>query len=73
MPFFQHDHLIPAVTSDGADQPFHVSPLPWTCWRGEDFLDAQALDSLPKVIRFLGIKRETVRSEIAIPSLSNSP
>src|SRR6516164_1268171 len=42
--------MIQAVTADGSDQPLHVGPLPWTGWRGEDFLYAQALDSLPKVI-----------------------
>src|SRR5215831_10757770 len=42
--------MIQAVTADGSDQPFHVGPLPWTGWRGDDFLYAQALDSLPKVI-----------------------
>src|SRR5215472_12559131 len=50
VPFSQHDHMIQTVTPDGSDQPFHVGPLPGTCWRGEDFLYAQALDSLPKVI-----------------------
>src|SRR5215469_17124950 len=38
--------MIQAVTPDGSDQPFHVGPLPWTCWRAEDFLDAHASDSL---------------------------
>src|SRR5215469_16101059 len=38
--------MIQAVTSDGSDQPFHVGPLPWTCWRTEDFLEAHASDSL---------------------------
>src|SRR5215831_6053772 len=42
--------MIQAVTADGSDQPFHVGPLPWTGWRGEDFLYAQALDSLSKLI-----------------------
>src|SRR5262245_28624845 len=42
--------MIQTVTPDGSDQPFHVGPLPWTGWRGEDFLYAQALDSLSKVI-----------------------
>src|SRR5215472_16664915 len=46
MPFPQHDHMIQAVTPERSDQPLHVGSLPWTCGRGEDFLDAHASDSL---------------------------
>jgi hypothetical protein len=50
MPFSQHDHVIQAVAPDESDQPFHVGPVPWTGRSGENFLNAQALDSFAKVI-----------------------
>src|SRR3989442_993714 len=50
MPLSQHDHMIQAVASDRSDQPLHVGPLPGAGRSGEHFLDAQALDSLAKVI-----------------------
>jgi hypothetical protein len=53
--------MIQAVTSDGSDQPFHVGPLPGTCWRGEDFLDAHASDSL---LEFTPIDLVTIAQQV---------
>ena len=49
MLFSQDDDMIQAVASDRSDQPLHVGPLPWAGRCGENFLHAQALDSLAKV------------------------
>src|SRR5262249_9218660 len=45
MPFIEDDHVVEAIATDGADEPFHEGILPGCARGGEDLADSHTLDS----------------------------
>ena len=61
VPFAQDQDVIETLTSDGADEALGERVLPWAARGREDFLDPQALHSVPKL---LAVDLVTVTQEI---------
>jgi hypothetical protein len=55
----EHDHVIEALPPDRPDDPFAVSVLPWSAWRGDDLLDAY---------HFQGIQDRLSVDSVSIPN-----
>ena len=58
----EHDHVVETLASDRADQPFHVSVLPWGSRRRRPITDAHALEAPADD---LTIDRITISDQVA--------
>ena len=50
MSLVEHDDVMKALASEGADHPLRVRILPWRSWCCYDFFDAHVLDPPAEVI-----------------------
>ena len=50
MPLTEDDDMVEAIAPHRADEPFHEGILPRTVGCREDFLDPQALHSVPEAL-----------------------
>ena len=50
VPFAEDENVIQTVAPDRADEPLREGILPGTLGRREDFIDTQALHSLPELL-----------------------
>ena len=62
MVFAQDKDMIEALSPDRTDQPLRERILPRAVRRRDDFIDAQALDSMPEP---LGVNPVTIAKEVA--------
>src|SRR5687768_15281161 len=46
----EHNQVIQAFATNGADHPLDVGPLPWRAWRRQYLFDAHRLDLLNEVM-----------------------
>ena len=51
----EHDDVMKALASDGADHPLRVRILPWGSWCYYDFFDSRVLDPLAEKVTVDGV------------------